>query len=218
MRLPNTLLLSLATWLIIGSCGNQHNSDIVTRKPDALPVNKDKLYTLLDDSLVYAFINEINMIGDNSVVLEDILIDETKQGLTGYFSFSKPGQKKSKMDFIEVYHMIELAPEDTLYYEEQEKMYQYKLWDLERLGHKEKALDYQYWELNNPVFDCNKFKDDGFGCFVSVGAPFFNKEKNCAIIYIDYTCHATLCNGTLYRFDLIDGKWKVVDQQTIKMS
>jgi hypothetical protein len=158
---------------------------------------------LYDDSLAYAFINEIGFIGQGNIL--NLIPSETS--LDG-IDFNEPqfNIDSSNLSF-HFSPLLYADRKDSLSITKQIKQAQNTGWDLNKLGITETADQYVLWQRKNPIFEWTAFKKANFGCFIDLGIPLFNYEKNIAIIYFGCQCHGTMGYGNIQKYVLTNGKW-----------
>lgn len=199
------------------SCSSENNVDLESSVDPIdnqnIPESPENTYQTLNDSIVYQFINEIDLIGENTVV-ERVISDRTIEAVNF-------GTK----DSISLNHSIYVEPtffqfnkEDSSYVMSQVAQGSNRLWDLQRLNSQFTRNKYNSWCMEHHTFDWDEFRNAGFGCFLTMGLPIFNKELDEAIIYVGYQCHYTLGSGSIRKYKKVDGEWEFEEENNLWIS
>lgn len=204
----------LCAFLLITGCSEESNEEPITSISDYGTIqDSTTIQPVFEDSVTYHFLIEVGLITENNV-LERKMSNRTADGVNF-------GQKDSISENFSSYidpDFFMVEGEDASYIKTQIDFAEEKIWNMNTLGQDSIWNAYNNWCLENPDFDWDKFKDAGFGCFVDLGVPLFNKAHDIAIIYVGYQCHYLMGAGSIRKYEKVDGKWIFKEETNLWIS
>lgn len=195
-------LLIFISLFFLGCDGSKNDSSLIpieSSSTEFIEITDDYDTTnTFQDSTTYDFLKQTQILSKNDILDENIARESIK-GI--WFESNLQNQTKSNQIKITNLNLYVAKGADSLFIQEQNERSKGKKWDLKKIGAYDAIKRYEYWERRNTEFDWDEFKSEGFGCFVSIGIPLFNSDYTVAIVYVGTTCHGTLGNGTIYKFE-----------------
>ena len=208
-------ILTLAVALLFARCSSDeiNENDITSISNYGIVQDSTDFQLIFDDSAAYAFINELNLIIGNNVLSREIS-NWSSKGV----NFGKKDTTSDSFNFYVRPDFFIVDEKDSAYLKSQIEFADEQIWNLSLLGQDSVWAAYNNWTLENPEFDWDKFKDSGFGCFVDLGVPLFNKAHDVAIIYVSYQCHYLMGSGSIHKYEKVDGKWELKEKAQLWIS